>query len=149
MAASIFASGFNGAMTISSGTQLPLINWSLARTAQIQTFKNSLTGPFPVVDPTFQNIVAQATIDRDFGNNPNIGGYGLGQGATISNIYLIEREATRGTPITSGPVHLIGSAVITSAPVKCDVDGKVGYSFTFQITGGYLNASGVYTPPTT
>lgn len=135
---SVFAAGYNGTATI-NGVEVPIMGWSLRRTATVVDFKNSRTGVFPARDTTFQDISADLTLDRDFGsgNNPNSL---FQQGQTITNVILYEKQTAHQA--LNGPTHIISSMVVPAAPVSLNVNGKIVYSMTALITG-------TYTPPTT
>ena len=138
MATPVFASGFFATMAIGTN-ELPVIEWSLARTRTLVEFKNSQTGIYPFRDPTFGDIIANVSIDRDFANNPNAAPYNILPGTTLVNCNFYERQTAKDA--LNGPVHVVSAMIISSAPVKCQVNGKDAYSFTAAING-------TYTPPT-
>ena len=137
MAASQFLAGYNGATSVTGLTGsvfLPLISWTLNRTAKIVDFNNSMTGPTPVRDAYYQDVTGTLTIDRDFNNNPNAV---MIQGTTLGLTTLYERTTTHGGSV-GGPAHILSGAIIESAPVECNVLGKVGYRYNFKISGTYM-----------
>ena len=155
MAASTFLNGYDGGLQITTPpTQtafpLPLIKWTLNRTAPSTKFETSLNpDPYPIRDTGWQDIRGTFVIERDFtqANAPfNPSGYNLNQGVTAGPLILYEQQTVRG--MYNGPAHTIKSIVITSAPVELTIAGKIGLSYSWEINGSGATGTN-YIPPST
>lgn len=133
---SVFHTGYLGTAVI-NGIEFGMLAAELPFTADLIPFENSLTGPIPAYEGTFQHAGVSITADYDFANAPFL------QGLKPSNsvdckIYL--HQTTKSG--LQGPFFDIPNFVISAMPVTVPIKGKVG----IRITGV---ASLVFTVPTT
>ena len=141
-----FWSGFYATAIIgATPTELPIEMWSVAPTAEIVTFKNSLSGPVVRRESTFTDVRVTLSLDYDFNV---VGGIyqQLTAGATASTIKLYlhtsARAAGDGTTSHSldGPFWAFASLKVEAMPQTVTVAGKI----TTQVT---LLGNGTITYP--
>ena len=141
-----FWSGFYATAIIgASPMELPIEMWSVAPTAEMVTFKNSLSGPVVRRESTFTDVRVTLSIDYDF--NPLGGIYQqLTAGATASTIKLFLHTSARAVPdgetvhVLDGPFWAFASLKVEGMPQSVTVAGKI----TTQIT---LLGNGTITYP--
>jgi hypothetical protein len=138
-----FKSGKFGRATVGagSGTELPIVSWSAGMAVDHVEFRNSKTGSFTVVDPTFfPPVPIQIVIDRDLDNNPFADPPNLTVGATLTNVKLYENGGSGGTP--SGDPFTFTSALVKGTPVEVVIDGKIGIQVSLLSSGPYTYPGG-------
>lgn len=110
-------SGKDGAVTI-AGSEPPITQWSVNPTNELQAFRNSLSGNYTIVEPTFKDATFEINIDYDFDNNPFASPINIDIGTELTQVKLFLHGKT-------GDYWHFPKAVVTSTPQELVVDGKI------------------------
>ncbi|MGA2584768.1 MAG: hypothetical protein ABSG31_15940 [Tepidisphaeraceae bacterium] len=138
MPASVFYSGFYGTAAV-GGNELPIINWEVQPTVELQQFKNSKSGGFIIREATYQDCVVTIQIDYDFGNNPFAAPTTLTAGSTITNVNLYLHQTAPGA--LNGSYWSFSSLIIESTPQQLVVDGKITTKIMCKGNGSFAYPS--------
>lgn len=132
--ADTFKSGKTGTATF-NGTELAVISWEINPSTTNVNFRNSRTGSFSKIEPTFHSATGTVTIDRDFDAAFSDAPTSIVTGAVLTNLKLYLAG-------TAGIFWLLPSIVVTGTPESLNVDGKIATRITFVADGTFTYPSG-------
>jgi hypothetical protein len=137
-----FKSGKYARATTGVGnTELPILQFGVTPSVDHAEFRNSKTGNFTVVDPTFfPPCQVEIVLDWDLDANPFATPPNLTAGATISNTNLYPNGGTAGSP--TGDHWIFSSLLVKGTPQECVVDGKIGTRIQCISSGAWQYLAG-------
>lgn len=126
-----FHSGKGGTVTI-GGTELPITEWSVDPSVEIQRFHNSKTGDFAVKEGTFKDCPFTITLDFDLDENPFQTPITVQAGEEISTVKLILPPDA-----ATGKFWLFPVAVVVGTPQSLAVEGKITTTINCENSGTF------------
>jgi hypothetical protein len=138
MPSSVFHSGFYGTAAV-GGNELPILNWEVQPTVELQQFKNSRSGGFIIREATFKDCTVSIQLDYDFGNNPFATPFSLTIGSTITNVNLYLHQTAPGS--LNGSYWSFSTLIIEGTPQQLMVDGKITTKILCKGSGSFTYPS--------
>lgn len=132
MATPIFYAGFYGTAAIGAN-ELAVTRWDVTPIVQTQEFKNSMSGPAVVRQPTFQDVSGTLDLDYDFANDPFASPPAIIVGSILTNLALYLHQSAKNA--LDGKKWVFPSIIIESTPMSLTVDGKVTVRVSFKGAG--------------
>lgn len=118
-----FYSGVGG--TASLGTppvELPITDWDVRPSAQLNRFRNSKSGPFDIVEPNWLSATVNISIEYDFANSPFQPPASIQVGSILTNVMLYLHQSAPDR--LDGPAWIFPSLVVTSTPQTLPMTGR-------------------------
>jgi hypothetical protein len=118
-----FYSGVGGTVSVGSpAVELPITDWEVRPSAQITRFRNSLTGPYDVVEANWLSAAVTISIEYDFNNNPFQAPAAIQIGTLLTNVKLYLHQSAPGQ--LDGSAWVFPSLLVTGTPQTLPLDGK-------------------------
>jgi len=115
-----FHSGAAGTASLGDPpVELSITDWQVNPTASLNRFRNSKSGPFEIVEASWQSATVTITVEYDFANSPF---QAIQIGSRLTNVNLYLHQSAAG--LLDGPAWSFGALVVMATPQTLPVTGR-------------------------